>query len=184
MIIGLLFLVLIICFLWKRKIRANRVNEIFSNFEVPGFFAPHESYVSADLQSAISIDKVNRLISLQDEVGSCRYYDGDYIISTDIIINEKVVERRPFINVWGSYLVGKWIGGDNVAQVAALTSKVDINKEITSIKLIIIVNDLDQPNYEIVVLTGQPNKNQQESALKQAEYWNGMLKVLSNDKFE
>lgn len=163
---------------YSKSQRENRINQRFSNFSIANFFTPHESYVSADLNSAIAVDKDNRLIGLQDSLGQCNFYDERYIVTSQIVLNEQTYERHPFIRVWGSYLIGKWIGGQEVGKLAALTSRVNVDKEINSIKLKITVNDLTKPNYTITFLDGKTSKSQQDNALQQAEYWDSLIKVF------
>jgi len=176
-LIGIIAL-FIIYKVYSKSQRESRISQRFANFSIANFFTPHESYVSADLNSAIAVDKDSRLIGLQNEAGDCNFYDERYIVTSQIIVNEQTYQQKPFISVWGGYLVGKWIGGDKIGEIAALTSKVRVNKEINSIKLKVTVNDLTKPNYTITFLDGKKNKSQQDNALEQAEYWDSMIKVF------
>ena len=65
-----------------------------------------------------------------------------------------------------------------------MTGKVRIDKEINSIKLKIIVNDLTKPNYTITFLNGSTSISKQENALKQAEYWDGLIKVFIHSQMK
>lgn len=158
--------------------REQRINQRVANFSVPNFFTPHESYVSAHLNSAIAVDKENYLIGLQDGNRQSNYYDARHIVTSQLILNEQTHQKHPFLNTWGWYLVGKWIFNDKVGEIAALTSKVRIEKKINSIKIRVTVNDLSKPNYTIVFLEGSASKRQQLQALQQAEYWDSIIKIF------
>ena len=177
--IFIVILVIIIVYVIYSKLqRERKVSQRFANFSIDNFFIPHESYVSADLKSAIAIDKESQLIGLQDEFGKCHFYDERYIVSSQILINEKTYHNYSFINKWSSYMIGKWIGGQEVGEIAAVTSKVSVDKEVVSIKLKVTVNDLTKPNYSIIFLEGKTNKYRQDNALQQAEYWDSLIKVF------
>jgi hypothetical protein len=177
--IFLLIVAVIITYLVYSKMRRERIiKQRFEKFLVPNFFTPHESYISADLNSAIAIDKETKLIGLQDETGECNYYDERYIINSEIVVGEQTTQKRPFLNIWGSYLIGKWIAGQKIGEIAAMTSKVRVDKKVNSIKLKVTVNDLTKPNYSIVFLSGTATTSQQNNALQTAEYWDGVLKVF------
>ena len=158
--------------------RESRINQRFGNFSVPNFFTPHQSYVSADLSCAIAVDNDNRLICLQDQIGENRFYDERYVVGSQILVNEQTYQQKPFINIWSSYLIGKWIGGDKVGEIAAMTTNVRVKKQVDSIKLKVTVNDLRRPNYTIVFLDGQANKALQDLAFNEAEYWDSIIKVF------
>lgn len=176
-LIGIIALIIIYVIYFKSR-RENSINQRITNFSIANSFTPHESYISADINSAIAVDKKRRLICLQDESGQCHFYDERHIVNSQIVMNEKTYQKHKFINTWGRYFIGKSIGGSVVGGVAALTGKVSIDKEVNSIKLKIIVNDLSRPNYSITFLEGKTNKYRQDNALKQAEYWDGLIKVF------
>jgi hypothetical protein len=173
-ILSLIFLYVI----YSRVQRARKIKQCFANFSVGDFFTPHESYISADLHSAIAIDKRNHLLGFQNEYGQCNFYDERYIINSQIIINEQTYQYRPFISVWGNYLIGKWVGGDKIGEIAALTSRVRVDKQINSIKLKVTVADFANPNHTITFLRGRGSRSQQERAMKQVEYWDSLVKIF------
>lgn len=176
-LVGIIALIIIYT-VYSKSQREKRINERFSNFSITNFFTPHESYISADLNSAIAVDTESRLLGLQDEFGENHFYDERYIVASQVVVNEQTYHKKPFMNVWGSYLIGKRIGGDEIGEIAAMTTDVRVNKEVNSIKLKVTVNDLKKPNYTITFLEGKTNRSHQDNALQQAEYWDSLIKVF------
>ena len=160
--------------------REELIEQKHNNFLTPTF-TPHESYISADLGSAIAIDKDNRLIGLQDPESRCFYFDGANIISSDIIINENTYHKRSFFDMCRRYILGRLIGGKSMGSIASRTSKANIHKTISSIELKIRVNDLNMPIFTIPFLGFSSSQRVQDLAIQDVEYWDSLIKNISNN---
>jgi hypothetical protein len=177
-IITLIFIIYFGSKIYINERKKKLLEKIIQKFFVEGFFYPHESYVSANFTGAVSIDRHNNIIGFQNNGHRCAYFTEGNIISSQIIINEQSYQKHLLISTWGRYLLAKYVFNEKIAEISALTSKVKVEKSMTSINLKVTVNSLTTPIFTINFLSGSAAKNKQNAALRDAEHWDGIIRIF------
>lgn len=170
----------------KDRIRNIRdIKSRLTNFNVTN------EYFSPDKKSAIFLDEEHMEICIVwDDLSKYKVYEHNELVQIEIIIDGESITKTNRKNQFKGAVMGGLLAGNVGALIGGLSSETNTEKEIKSIDLKVVVDDLKQPNHVINFLSASINKNENETilinknsesykdSLNKIEYWYNILTVL------
>lgn len=165
-LIGLLLLLVIISTIWysierdkERKKNKNNLNKELANIKN---FNPTKKKLSD--WGMIAIDAKNEKIAIKENSKSFKIYPYSAILSCEILEDNKTTYRKS--NTLGRAIIGGIIAGGPGAIIGGLSGKEKQNKEIKSLDLKIVVNDIGNPSFKICFFDAWDVTNNTKSSIK------------------
>lgn len=148
------------------EVQLNRISE----------FTPQKTLIKN--MKGISLDKDSRKICLivGDNFIVKSFED---IVEAQVVVDEDVVTKTSRGSQLAGAAVGTVLAGGVGAIIGGLSGKTSSTRKIKNVSLKLLINDLDIPVHEIFFLELTPyGQTIPEVALKEADKWNDLLKVV------
>jgi hypothetical protein len=167
-----------IVFIWyvyhqKAKLRDAAIRAFI---KLPDRFKQNKWYMNPDGQGTIAIDATNQQVYLgrrrvEDDLVKglviCRTVGFNGIIRADMIVDGQEVSSKSA----GGALVGGLMFGIAGAVVGSNTGKTKYRKEVKSVKLRLVIRDLQSPTFDVVFYQQGSFKVSAVKAQEECEQW-------------
>jgi hypothetical protein len=143
-----------------------------------------KSIISDDRKVLLAIDEENKCLATVKLNGSTpifKRYDFKDVISSEIVEDgEQIIKTSRGSQLGGAIVGGVLLGGVG-AIIGGLSGKKKANDKVKEIKLLITVNDMQSPVYEVYFLKTTPTKKGSliyKQAINSANEWHGLISVI------
>jgi hypothetical protein len=148
---------------------------------LPGF-SPQQTVIKIGLRNArpmgISIDPVTQQFCLiaGDDL---HVYPFSALLEAEVVVDDKTITKTSRESQIAGVAVGAALAGGIGAVIGGLSAKTTSQQQIKNVFLRLILNDLTYPIHELEFVEFTNNGSTPgQLALKEAEQWNNMLKVV------
>lgn len=161
-----------------------REKESITVFENMSGFYPDRFYVSVNSGVSVGIDGKRKLICFLDPLNNPSMFNYNKVAQCELIIDGASVYKSSTPEVIGRSIIGNVISKKTGAIVGGTTSSMTKTEKINSIRLKVIVCDINNPVYNIDFLQLPTDKGsfQYNTAYSTAEIWYALIQGVIQQK--
>jgi hypothetical protein len=156
---------------------SNHEKESLAVFENLKNFTASKYYLSTNSGVSVGIDCNRKLICLLDNLHRPSIFDFDQVKNCELLIDGESVFKTSAPEVIGRSIIGNVLAKEPGAIVGGTTSSMIKTEKIHSIRLKIIVSDIENPVFKVDFLKSRTDKGSFEynKAYSNAEEWHALF---------
>ena len=140
-------------------------------------FHADECLLSADGRVGMAIEKSSRRLAIIEPDGNTNVIPGRVIESADIIVKERSISGRPFVQSLLRYTGGRMLGGEITGAVFAFLSKKETYNHLEEMYLEICTTDIYVPFVRVFIFKNGAFANESKT-IALANRWLQMLNII------
>jgi hypothetical protein len=165
----------------RRDEKQLKINQLFKDIG----FNPTKIFTSENKNSTIAYDRDSNTFALVTVIGNeqlLKKFNGEDIIQSEIVEDNFSVTRASRSSQIGGAIVGGALTGGVGAIIGGVTGKRIEKKEVKSIELKIVINDVDDPVKKVTFLNRDYPIEKSNPIYKhyynEIDNWQNMMKVI------